>query len=105
MSIFFAAECFDSISQGTRNLCSYNPTNENEPTSSLQSSYLALRLGHVIKKAAMILRGMALRQKDPQCTVISLSLIQNGEHRLRSFDGTVTDSRYCIARVKFLCSQ
>ena len=35
-----------------------------------------------------------------QRTVISLNLIQNGEHQLRSFEGTVTGSRYCV---KFLC--
>ena len=66
MSVFIAPEHFDCIVQATRNLCSYDPNPENEPASSLQRPSLALRLGHAIKKAAMILRGIALRQKDAE---------------------------------------
>ena len=66
MSAFIAPEHFDCIVQATRNLCSYDPNPENEPASNVQRPSLALRLGHAIKKAAMILRGIALRQKDAE---------------------------------------
>ena len=64
LSDFITPTHFDDIVLATRNLCSHTANPQNDHLSSFERPSLALKLGHALKKGAMILRGMALRQKD-----------------------------------------
>ncbi|XP_065051974.1 uncharacterized protein LOC135681426 isoform X6 [Rhopilema esculentum] len=64
LSDFITPTHFDDIVLATRNLCSHTANPQNDHLSSFEKPSLALKLGHALKKGAMILRGMALRQKD-----------------------------------------
>ena len=54
---------FDHIALATRNLCSYNPSTQDEHMASFRKPSLAVKLGHTLNKGAMILHGMVCGKK------------------------------------------
>ena len=57
---FIGTSCFDKLVYGVRELCDFDPESHSE----IGIPFLALKLGHSIKKCAQILKGSALRQKE-----------------------------------------
>ena len=64
LQYFIAPERFDDVIKAVRAMCSYSQEEDQDHIASFKKPSLALKIGHALKKCAMLMRGMALRKKD-----------------------------------------